>query len=183
MKTLSYIAGLLIVLSSCTMVTSKNLPGKKIATFPKNMQGSYSFQYPESFAAMMEGVSSDVVINANQILMTTDGKENVMQLNDSLFLSKIKKDLYLSIGAVPSLTVFKLVPNGTNWDLYPMFTENASVEDMQPYFKSVEATQMPSEDGEAAGDMIYEVTINDKKLAAYFKSDLPSKDPFKLIRK
>lgn len=183
MKFLSYITSLLIILSSCTVVTSKNIPGKTVATFPKNMQGFYTLKYPESFAAMMEGVSSDVEINANQILMTTDGKENVMQLNDSLFLSKIKKDLYLSIGAEPSLTVFKLVKDGDNWNLLPMFTENASIEDMRPYFETIEATQMPSEDGEGEGNLIYEVTINDKKLASYFKSDLPSKDPFKLIRK
>lgn len=183
MKFLSYITGLLIILSSCTVVTSKNIPGKTLATFPKNMQGSYTLQYPESFAAMMEGVSSDVEINANQILMSTDGEKNTMQLNDSLFLSKIKKDLYLSIGAAPSLTVFKMVKDGDNWNLLPMFTENASIDDMRPYFNTIEATQMPSEDGEGEGNMIYEVTINDKKLASYFKSNLPSKDPFKLIRK
>jgi hypothetical protein len=183
MKILSYIAGLLIILSSCTMVTSKNLPGKKKTSFPKNLQGTYEFKYPKSLAEMIGEVNSELVIDANKIVMTTSGESNEMPLNDSLFLTTIKKDMYLSIGAEPSLTVFKLVKNGKNWDLFPMYTESATIDEMRPYFKDIQAQEMPSEEGEETGNIMYEVSIDEKKLASYFKSNLPSKDPFKLIRK
>lgn len=173
---------LFATMASCTMITSKNLPGKSKSSFPKEMQGTYNFVYPETYASMMEGTQMEVVISESRLDMINTQGTSSMVLNDSIYLSTIKKDTYLSIGKAPALTVFKLVKVSTGYELYSMFTDGtASVEDLKPFFKDITAKQMDSED--ESSDMVYEVTIDDKKLNKYFNSKYPSKEPFKLIRK
>jgi len=102
-------------------------------------------------------------------------------LGDSLFFSTIKKQTYLSMGAPPSLIVFKVVKSGKNINLYPMFAnESANTASLSPYFSQVtEVPGEPGEDGEP-GASTFEVRIDDSKLENFFKSEQAMKDPFVL---
>jgi hypothetical protein len=183
MKHFFWIASLLLVMTSCTMVTSKNIPGKRKSEFPKEMIGDYTLQYPESMASFMEGVNSSVSIKSNQLEMINSEGTNVLVLNDSLFLTTIKKDVYLCLGVEPNVTIFKMVKKGNDYELYGMWTDgNASLEDLKPFFTTIEAKPLETDDPEGNSDVVIEVTVDEKKLGAYFKSKYPSKEPFKLIR-
>jgi hypothetical protein len=184
MKHLFWIASLLLVMTSCTMVTSKNIPGKRKSEFPKEMVGVYDLQYPESMSSLMDGaVGTKIEIKAKQLEMINSEGTNAMVLNDSIFLTTIKKDVYLCLGVEPNVTIFKMVKKGNDYELYGMWTDgNASLEDLKPFFTTIEAKPLETDDPEGNSDVVIEVTVNEKKLGAYFKSKYPSKEPFKLIR-
>lgn len=184
MKLFPLLTGLLVLaLSSCTLITSANIPGKQASKIPKALVGKYELQYPHQLADMMQGAEAKTYITFASDRMTVSSPEgdNTSMLGDSLFFSKIKKQLYLSMGAPPSLVVFKIVRSGKDLQLFPLFgTETATAADLSPYFsKLVEVPGEIGEDGEI-GASTYEVTIDDKKLESFFKSDAALKDPFTL---
>jgi len=184
MKLFPLLTGLLvIILSSCTLITSTNVPGKIVAKTPKTFVGKYELQYPSDFASMMEGSGEKtyITLESDRMVVSNAEGDNTSMLGDSLFFSTIKKQTYLSMGAPPSLIVFKVVKSGKDINLFPMFgTEAANATSMQPYFSKVtEVPGEPGEDGEP-GTPTYEVTIDDSKLENFFKSDIVMKDPFVL---
>ena len=185
MKLFPLLAGLLvIILSSCTLITSTNVPGTTVGKTPKTLLGKYELQYPSEFAALMEGGSDTktyVTLASDRMTVSSADGDNVSMLGDSLFFSTIKKQTYLSMGAPPSLIVFKVVKSGKNINLYPMFAnESANTASLSPYFSQVtEVPGEPGEDGEP-GASTFEVRIDDSKLENFFKSEQAMKDPFVL---
>jgi hypothetical protein len=175
-----------LALTSCTVVTATNLPGKTSAKIPKNICGTYGLEYPGDLAALAgEGDDQTVVtLKSDRVLIqNTDGTTETM-LGDSLFYSTIGKQGYLSLGAAPNLSVFKVVKSGKDVHLYSLCSEEyVTGDDLGKHFAKVEEIPgEPTESGEA-GTPSFLVTIDDKKLDSYFKSTIPMKDPFKLVRR
>jgi len=182
MKFLTALTGLLVILlSSCTLVTATNVPGKKATKVPKNMLGQYELHYPESIAAMMEGSDAKTIVifeNDRMTVRNTDG-DNISMLGDSLFISTIKKQTYLSMGAPPSVIVFKIVKKGKDMELYPMFcNEEVTANLLEPYFSKVTEVEGEMDENGEMGASTYEVTIDDTKLDKFFTSEIALKDPF-----
>lgn len=180
---LAFTGLLTILMTSCTVVTTTNVPGKKGAKFPKNMLGKYLLEYPGSLAALTEGEGAQtyVTFKSKSMIITNSDGDTETQLGDSLFISSIGKQLYISLGAEPNISVFRIEKSGKNILLYSMCTENyITTADLNPFFSKVEEVAgEPDENGEA-GASSFVVTIDDSKLDEYYKSGLPMKDPFTL---
>lgn len=172
------------MLGSCTIVTSTNLPGKNLSQVPKKMRGTYELQLPEDMSSMMGENKLIVTLEANQMI-TDDGTEkSSTKLGDSLYFSSIKKDIYMSLGATPNLTVYKVVRKGKDLELYSLFgNENVTSQDLAAHFSKVEEVPGEIDENGEVGPSTYSVTIDDSKLAGYFKSGLSMKDPYILKRK
>lgn len=178
-------AGLLLLNSSCTGVSSKNLPGTKVSSFPKKMIGEFEVVYPEDFAALMGGdeAKTYVTFTKNEMSFKNVEGETTTVIGDSLYVSTIGKTTYLSMGEQPYFTVFKVAYSGKDILLYPMYANQGTTkEQLEPYFSNVEEVIPEVVEGEEPGDVSYSVSIDDKKLDAYFKSDIPLKDPYRLKR-
>ena len=175
---------LIVSLASCTIVTSTNIPGKKATKFPKSMLGKFELQYPESLAMLSgEGVSTYVTFKADRMIIDNEEGQTINMIGDSLFFSTIGKQQYLSLGVEPNISVFKIVKNGKNLDLFSMCASEAiTLSDLEYYFAKVEEIPGEADDEGEAGASSYTVTIDDAKLDDYFKSKLPMADPFKLIK-
>lgn len=173
-----------LLLASCTIVSTTNLPGKTAKTFPKNMLGNFELKYPSSMASMTEGtdINSTVTITKTSLEVKTGDQVTKMVLNDSLFYSTIKKQAYLSLGNAPNYTVLRIVKVGKDFELYTMnIISGATKDDLKAFFKEVKEEADVDENGEET--VSYNVTLDDAKLEAYFKSEHVDKDPFKLVRK
>lgn len=168
-----------LLLSSCTAITTTNIPGKKASKIPKNLLGKYTLQYPESFAALAEGNTATVTFLSDRMVVTDASGTTETMLGDSLFFSSIGKQWYISLGGEPSFTVLRIEKKEKNLQLFPMYIENlVTQEDLQKYFTKVEEVPgEPDENGET-GESSFVVTIDDKKLDSFFRSGLPSGDPF-----
>ena len=183
MKFALYVFGLISILSSGTIVTTTNLPGKQAKTFPKGLIGSYELKYPSSMDGLMDGTEGTTVeITKTTLTMTTGDQVNKMILNDSIFYSTIEKQGYISMGAAPDYTVLRVVKTGKDFELYMMnIVTECTVDNLKGFFKEVKEVSDVNEDGEQTTS--YNVTIDDAKLDAYFKSSYVDNNPFKLIRK
>lgn len=173
--TLLLIAGL----GSCTNIVVENYPGKQENAFPEFMHGKYTLVYPESLSAMMEGSEEPmeeqrVAFSSSEMVFAL-GDSVVRQLiNDSVAVCKVKNDYYLCIGEEPELTVMLIKQKERDLELYPMFClGEVEANDLKKYFKTV---------NKQADGVSINVTVNPKKLKAYFDSEYPSKDPFVLKR-
>jgi hypothetical protein len=178
-------AGLLLLNSSCTGVSSKNLPGTKVPSFPKKMIGEFEVVYPEDFAALLGGddAKTYVTFTKNEMSFKNVEGETNTAIGDSLYVSTIGKTTYISMGEQPYFTVFKIAYSGKDILLYPMYANQGTTkEQLEPYFSNVEEVLPEVVEGEEPGDISYSVTIDNKKLDAYFKSDIPLKDPYRLKR-
>lgn len=173
---------LAVTLSSCTIVTSTNVPGKTAKKFPKSLQGYYQLELGEDFAAFMGDENKMYVTFKSDRMVVNDGTTDTETLlGDSLFVSKIKKGYYLSMGAGTNYTVYKLKKEGNDVMMYPLFAkEGVNANDLKPFFKNiVEVPGEVDENGEMGAPSM-SVTIDDSKLEDYFKSDLVLNEPFKL---
>ena len=180
-----FIALLLLLNTACTGVTSTNLPEKKTTSFPKKMIGDFEVIYPEDFAALLGGDEAKTYVSftKNEMSFKNVEGETTTAIGDSLYVSTIGKTTYLSMGEQPYFTVFKVAYSGKDILLYPMYANQGTTkEQLEPYFSNVEEVLPEVVEGEEPGDISYSVTIDDKKLDAYFKSDIPLKDPYRLKR-
>lgn len=179
------IAGLLAAaFTSCTVVTSTNAPGKKQDKMPKGMIGRYELEYPGDLASLMEGAGKTYIeIKSDRLVIESQGEMTESLLNDSLYFSAIGKQQYLCLGKEPNLSVFKVVKDKKDFLLYTMcandYVDQAS---LSPYFTKVQEIPGEIDEDGQQGDPSFVVTIDDKKLDSYFKSDIPSKEPFRLKR-
>jgi hypothetical protein len=184
MKITLYIAGFLIFLNSCTIITSTNAPGKEEKTFPKSMLGTYELIYPESFQGMMEGaeMKTTVEIKSDELILNSGQGDSHMKINDSISITKLKKQYYLCMGKAPVLNVFKVIKKGKDLELHSMNAKaEVTVEQLKPYFSEVKTTStLDEETGELTET--YVVTIDDKKIDSYYKSDIIHREPFTLKR-
>jgi hypothetical protein len=179
----------LITLSliSCTVITATNVPGRKNNSFPKDLIGNYEVEFPEDFAAIMEGEEGSkmyITFKSNSIIIKDKEGETETALEDSLYFSMIGTNYYLSFGGEPELSIFKLVKSKKSILLYPMYArEDVTQEELSQFFTSVVSTSESSDDSAGMSTSSYSVTIDESKLDAYFKSDIPLKEPYKLIKK
>ena len=180
-----FFIGLFLLSTSCTSVSSKNLPGKKAESFPKKMIGEFEVVYPEDFAALLGGEDAKTYVSftKNAMIFKNIEGETSTNLGDSLYVTSIGKTFYLSMGEAPNFTIFKVAYSGKDILLYPLYAnEGTTKEQLDPYFSDVEEILPEIVEGEEPGDISYSVTIDDKKLDSYFKSDIPLKDPYRLKR-
>lgn len=178
---------LLINIFSCTVVTVTNVPGRKNNSFPKDIIGNYAVEFPKDFAAITEGEDGNkmyITFNTNSIVIKDKEGETTTNLGDSLYFSMIGTNYYLSFGGEPELSIFKLVKNKKSILLYPMYArEDVTEEELSHYFTSVVSTSEASDDSVGISTSSFSATIDESKLEAYFMSDIPLKEPYKLIKK
>lgn len=182
MKLGLYILTLAIIISSCTTITSSNIPGTKEQAFPSFMKGKFELVYPESFQGFMEGEENKTTLdiqNTKIILLNSEG-ESTMKLNDSLYISKIKKQYYLSMGESPNFSVFKIIRVGPDLELHALSAKTGTTEEqLKPFFSSIKNdSKMVEETGEMMDS--YVVTIDNQKIDRYYKSEYIHVEPFTL---
>lgn len=114
---------ILLGMSSCTIVTSTNVPGTNATKFPKNLQGHYELELGEDFAAFMGDNKMYVTFKSDRMVVNDGSTDTETMIGDSLFVSKIKKNYYLSMGAGTSYTVYKLKKTGSDVMMYPLFAQ------------------------------------------------------------
>ncbi|AEA43919.1 hypothetical protein [Fluviicola taffensis] len=184
MKIASYIAGIILLLNSCTIVTSTNAPGKPEKAFPKSMIGSYELIYPESFQGMMEGaeMKTTIEIKSDELIMNSGEGDSHMKINDSISINKLGKQYYLCMGRSPVLNVFKVVKKDKDFEFHSMNAkEGVTADQLRPFFSEVTTTSdLDEETGEITDS--YTVKIDDKKIDSYYKSDIIHVEPFTLKR-
>ncbi|ASS47297.1 MAG: hypothetical protein A3D31_15750 [Candidatus Fluviicola riflensis] len=171
----------LISITSCTIVTSTNVPGKTATKFPKNMSGKYILQYPEELSMLaVEGSDTYVTFKGDEMIVDNTDGQTITKLGDSLFFSTIGKQQYLSFGVSPQINVFKVVKNGKNIELFSMCGDVTSSGDLTNFFSNVKEIPGEVDENGDTGAASYEVTIIDGKLNDYFESSIPMKEPFVL---
>lgn len=180
MRTLLF-AVLLLAIQSCTLITSKNVPGKKEHAFSSKILGKYELVLPSDFAGMMGDSKVYIELKSDRIIVDNNGTADETILNDSLFYTTIGKSSYLCMGIEPEVTIFKMVPGKGEIKLYPMFAvAGTNTEALSEYFSEVEEVPgEPDENGEP-GESSFSVRIVDAKLDKFFSSSVAYKEPFVL---
>ncbi|MES2798439.1 MAG: hypothetical protein V4638_00355 [Bacteroidota bacterium] len=169
-----------LITSACTLLVAKNVPGKKQKTIPKTFCGSYVIVTGNEIYSFLDDAQIEVKITEEGI-ETNDPEKgpSFSKLGDSLYWSKVGKDAYLSMGE-GKFSVYKMVKSGSDIIMSPVAAkEGTTKEQLQKYFKDVE---LEGEVNEMTGES-YLVTIDDKKLKSFFKSDIFTGDEFKLVAK
>jgi hypothetical protein len=182
----SAFAFLLVLTTSCTVITTTKVPGKQSSKFPKKMLGKFELVYPidlEMYKTEFDII--EVEIKQKELTTFDSNGEHKLILGDSVYFSKIGKDLYLSLQAASSYHVFKVQYSGKNIELYSM-APDSGVEGLEQFCEKIENEDLDGNgeiDEEEELGMFLKVTIKDSEMSKYFKSDIPIKAPFKLKRK
>lgn len=170
----------LFAMSSCTIIVSKNVPGKKQSKIPSSFIGSYHLTTENEDLAYLNEANINLTFTPDGVEYSDskEGKE-FTQLGDSLYWSTYKKSHYISMGE-GMYSIFKIEKSGKDILMYSLFANSdVKEEDLKKYFNSVEKDLAAEESGATT----YIVEINDKKLAKFFQSGLVSKIPLKLSPK
>ncbi len=182
-KFLMYSILLVVGLSSCTIVTSTNIPGEKLSKIPKELHGEYQLEMPGEMAGLMGENALIVTFKSDRMITNDENGNSENLLGDSLYFSKVGKSIYISLGETPNFTVYKVERKGKDLHLYSLFAESdVTKTQLEPYFSKVEEIPgEPDENGEVSPPS-YSVTIDPKRIDSYFKSGLSSKEPYILKR-
>lgn len=172
--------------TSCTGIVTTNFPGKAASSIPAEWQGRYSIEYPEVLTGMQRTnedntpVKEYVTITSDRITWDHSPDINIYSLKDSLTVSSIDGQYYLSVRNNKSLyTVLRAVLKGRNLELYGMYTYDSFSEySLGNYFKNVKKRN----DSNDELNTIFQVTIIDSKLEGFFKSSLIPQNPVLLVR-
>jgi hypothetical protein len=171
----------LSLFSSCTMVLSTNIPGKPEKSLPKEWLGKYEVTYASHFSDKRDSAPGEkeyVTIESTRITWIGPDGTKIYSLDDSLRYSAIYgQSRYISLLMPQGLyAIFKVVKNADTLELFSLSSDDEIKKaDLNKYFGNVE--KIKKED-----DEYYKVTIIEKKLDAYFKSSIPSKESTKLVR-
>jgi len=172
---------MLFLFCSCTMILSTNVPGKSERSLPREWWGKYEAITESRMPDKRDAEKTErnyVTIDSNRISWQSTDETKTYSLNDSLRYSVIYgQSRYLSLLMPEGLyAVFKVVKNADTLELYSLSSDNDEMRkaDLSQYFSKVEKIKTPA-------DEYYRVTIVEKKLDAYFKSGIPSKDATRLV--
>ena len=80
-------------LSSCTIVTSTNIPGEKLSKIPKNMQGEYQLEMQGEMAGLMGENVLIVTFKSDRMITNDENGASENLLGDSLYFSKVGKSI------------------------------------------------------------------------------------------
>ncbi|MFI5128675.1 MAG: hypothetical protein ACHQFX_01740 [Chitinophagales bacterium] len=170
----------LVLFSSCTIILSTNIPGKSEKLLPKEWLGKYEVISASVFPEKRDSAQHEkeyATIEANRIIWESRDGVKTYSLNDSLRYSVISgQSKYISLLMPQGLyAVFKVIKNADTLELYSLSSEDEPKKaELNKYFSKVEKMKK-------GDDEYYKVTIVEKKLDAYFKSSIPSKDVIKLV--
>ena len=163
------------------MILSTNVPGKSERSLPREWWGKYEAITEPRMPDKRDAEKTErnyVTIDSNRISWQSTDETKTYSLNDSLRYSVIYgQSRYLSLLMPEGLyAVFKVVKNADTLELYSLSSDNDEMRkaDLSQYFSKVEKIKTPA-------DEYYRVTIVEKKLDAYFKSGIPSKDATRLV--
>lgn len=169
-----------LLFSSCTTILSTNIPGKPEKSLPKEWLGRYEVfadsKMPERKDSAKLEKEYAVIENTRITWKTSDG-DKIYSLDDSLRYSVIYgQSSYLSLLMPQGLyAVFKVIKNADTLELYSLSSDDEPKKpELNKYFGNVEKVKKEK-------DEYYKVTIIEKKLDAYFKSSIPSKEATRLV--
>ena len=167
--------------SSCTLILSTNVPGKPEKSLPPEWLGKYEVITPSPFPEKKDTSEHPekeyATIESTKITWRTNDGDKVFSLADSLRYSMIPGEgRFLSLLMPQGLyAIFKVVKNADTLEFHSLCSDDDIKKiDLNKYFDKIEKINK----GE---DEYYKVTIVDKKLGAYFKSAIPSKEITKLV--
>jgi hypothetical protein len=182
LKTIIYSAFVALALSSCTVVTSTNVPGKTVTSIPKTLLGHYQLILGEDFSAVLgEDYKMTITFKKDRMVINDGTSDSETMLGDSLFVSMVGKSYYLSMGAGDNYTVYKLKKEGKDLIMYSLFAEEGvTASDLIPFFKSVNETPGEVDENGEVGASTMSVTIDDSKIEDYFNSEVALKEPYRL---
>jgi hypothetical protein len=170
----------IILFPSCTMILSTNYPGSSEKSLPKEWLGKYEVITTSPFPEKKDSAQPDkkyAIIESTRITWKTSDGDKIYSLNDSLRYSVMySQSRYLSLLMPQGLyAVFKVIKKADTLELYSMSSDDEPKKgELNKYFGKVEKIKK----GE---DEYFKVTIIEKKLNAYFKSPIPSKEPTRLV--
>lgn len=172
--------------SSCTNIVGTNFPGRAENTIPADWQGRYIMKVPPALSSMETKDKDDrpvrqyVTIQPDKIIWDHSPQVSVYKLNDSLVISTVDQEKYISIKNPQGYyVVMQVKKRGGNLHLFPMYASSELGEDdLKPYFDKVKYVSNKDSDAGSA----YAVKIIDKKLGDYFKSSLVAKEPVELLK-
>ena len=176
------LSGLLLLcfFSSCTMILSTTIPGKPEKTLPREWWGKYEVIAESPMPDKRDSVKHDkeiAVIDSNHITWQNSDGVKTFSLDDSLRYSVIYgQSRYLSLLMPQGLyAIFKVVKTRDTLNLYSLSSDaDIKKTELNKYFENVDKIQ-------TGDDEFYRVTLVEKKLDAYFKSGIPSKQVIKLV--
>lgn len=171
--------------SSCTRIVSTNFPGRAENNIPADWHGRYIIKFPAAISSLEktnknnQPIRQYVTIQADKIIWDHSPEVSVYSLNDSLVISTVDQEKYISIkNAQGYYTVIQVKQRGSNLRLFPTYvSKEAGEDDLKPYFDKIKSA---GEVGESYST--YSVKIVDKKLGDYFKSELVEREPVELLR-
>ena len=169
-----------VLFSSCTMILSTNIPGKPEKSLPKEWLGKYEVITVSPLPDRKDSAQSEkefATIESNRVIWNSSDGTKIYSLDDSLRYSVIYgQSRYVSLLMPQGLyAVFKVLKKADTLELYSLSADDeVKKAELNRYFADVDKIKK----GE---DEYYKVTIIEKKLDAYFKSSIPSKEVTKLV--
>jgi hypothetical protein len=171
--------------TSCTSIVSTNFPGRAENTIPAGWQGRYILKLPSALSSMEikdkdgQMTRQYVTIQQDKIIWDHSPEVSIYTLNDSLIISTVDEEKYISIKNPEGYyVVMQVKQRGDNLRLFPTYaTKELDETDLKPYFDKVKKVGNTEE-----SKSTYGVKIVDKKLGDYFKSSLVEKEPVELLR-
>lgn len=147
------------------------------------MHGEFQLEMQGEMAGLMGENVLIVTFKSDRMVTNDDNGTSENLLGDSLYVSNVGKSIYISLGEAPGFTVYKVERKGKDLHLYSLFAETDVTKDqLEAHFSKVdEIPGEPDENGEVSPPS-YSVTIDPKRIDAYFKSGLSSKEPYILKR-
>jgi len=171
----------LVVLSSCTMILSTNIPGKQQQTLPAEWLGKYEVITASLLPDKRDSANNEkefAIIESTRITWKSVDGDKIFSLKDSLRYSAIDGgSRYLSLLMPQGLfAVFKVIIKADTLELHSLSADDdIKKSELNRYFDNVERLKSGDEE-------YYKVTIADKKLDGYFKTAIPSKEITKLVK-
>ncbi len=169
-----------ILFSSCTMILATRYPGNPGKTLPKEWLGKYEVISVSPIPDKRDTGQSEkeyAIVESTRVTWKSAEGDKVYSLSDSLKYSVMPdQSQYLSVLMAQGLyAVFKVIKNGDALELYSISCDDEPKKsELNKYFKDVQKIKK-------GDDEYYKVTLVEKKLDAFFKSSIASKEITRLV--